>query len=133
MIFFLPKSLKLCEGANALLREKLLVISQAATNSPTIADKSMINSILPRKARIINRLAWRFCPEFECRVPLSLLRNLLADRQAYRQLLAQHRKALAVLAIHAADDAGAREVLETNTFVARSPAIGQVRSQTLFR
>ncbi|WP_013320667.1 hypothetical protein [Gloeothece verrucosa] len=51
-----------------------------------------------------------------CRLPLSFVRNLLADQLAYRHLLAEHHKALSVLTIHAADDAGAREVVENSKF-----------------
>ncbi|WP_013321010.1 hypothetical protein [Gloeothece verrucosa] len=51
-----------------------------------------------------------------CQLPLSLVRSLLADQQAYRHLLAEHHKALSVLTIHAADDAGAREVIENSKF-----------------
>jgi hypothetical protein len=49
-------------------------------------------------------------------LPLPVVRSLLANQLAYRQLLAEHQKALSVLAIHAADDAGAREVWETSRF-----------------
>ncbi|ACK70832.1 hypothetical protein PCC7424_2411 [Gloeothece citriformis PCC 7424] len=51
-----------------------------------------------------------------CRLPLSLVRSLLADQLAYQQLKAEHLKALSVLTIHAADDAGAREVVENSQF-----------------
>jgi hypothetical protein len=49
------------------------------------------------------------------------VRSLFADQLAYRQLLEEHQKALSVLAIHAADDAGAREVLETSRFRGGKP------------
>jgi hypothetical protein len=67
----------------------------------------MIKSNLPLKARRNNRSALRFRPELEFRLPLPVVRSLLANQLAYRQLLAEHQKALSVLAIHAADDAGA--------------------------
>ncbi len=77
----------------------------------------MLKSIVSPRPRRICRWALLPCPDLECRLPLPVLNSLLADRLAYRKLLEEHLKALAVLAIHAPADAGAREILETSEFV----------------
>ena len=77
----------------------------------------MLKLIARPRARRICRWALLPCPDLECRLPLPVLNSLLAERLAYRKLLEEHLKALAVLTIHAPADAGAREILETSEFV----------------
>ena len=77
----------------------------------------MLKSIVSPRPRRISRWVLLPCPNKECRLPRQVLNSLLAERLAYRRLLEEHLKALAVLAIHAPADAGAREILETSEFV----------------
>ncbi|MGK7876669.1 MAG: hypothetical protein AB4426_26265 [Xenococcaceae cyanobacterium] len=57
------------------------------------------------------------CPGPHQKILEWLLLPIKGNRRAYQRLLEEHLKALAVLAIHAPADAGAREILETSEFV----------------